>query len=283
MNVPGNKSMVMILAVLIAIQVRPVLAERVEERNDRTERFVVSSAEPVLEISNIWGDVHVLPGPDGEITLTIRERRSAPGQALFERSLEYYGLVLKADEAGVVVQVGDRSRHWPGSDPCRGCRVEYQFEARVPGNTRVDAETVNDGEVTVAGIGGPVIAGNVNGPVSVLDVRSCESLESVNGDVSIRFSQPPLGDCQIDTINGDITIGIPGDSGIDLAINLNNGRITSELPVDPVAIPARVAHRESGGNHKYTIEQAAGVRLAGGGPVFSVTSMNGDLRIQKTK
>ncbi len=78
MNVPGNKSMVMILAVLIAIQVRPVLAERVEERNDRTERFVVSSAEPVLEISNIWGDVDVLPGPDGEITLTIRERRSAP-------------------------------------------------------------------------------------------------------------------------------------------------------------------------------------------------------------
>jgi hypothetical protein len=44
-----------------------------------------------------------------------------------------------------------------------------------------------------------------------------------------------------------------------------------------------VEHRETGGRHHYRIEQAAGVRLAGGGPVFSVSSMNGDLRIQKTQ
>jgi DUF4097 and DUF4098 domain-containing protein YvlB len=160
--------------------------------------------------------------------------------------------------------------------------VDYQFEVRVPPNTRVYASTVNDGEVEVSDIEGQVSADNVNGAVTIRNARSCESVESVNGDVSLSFVSAPASDCRIETINGDIRLQVPGGSGLDVAMDLGNGRMTSELPVDPLAIPARVEHRESGGSHRYTIEQAAGLRLAGGGPVFSVSSLNGDLRIQKT-
>lgn len=271
------------LVCLAALQLNTAFAERVEEKADWTERFEISTDEPVLEIWNIWGNVTVLPGPDGEISLTIHENRSAPSVGLFDRSLDVYGLAIMADEDSVVVRVGQRGQSWHGSDPCRRCRAEYQFVARVPSNTRVYASTVNDGFVEISDIDGLVSADNVNGPVEINNLSACESVESVNGRVTLTFASAPDSDCYIETINGDISIEVPDGAGMDVAADLYNGRMVSEIPVDPVAMPARVKHRESGESHRYTIEQSAGVRLAGGGPIFNVSSINGDLRIQKSK
>lgn len=259
------------------------VADRVEEKNDWTERYEVSSESPTLEIENIWGDVKVLPGPEGEITLSIMEHRSAPEQELFERSLEIFPLEIKQEGDGVFARVGHHKERWWQGNECHRCRVDVQFEAHVPPGTRVFAGTVNDGRVEISDIAGRVNADNVNGPVAVHNAISCESVESVNGKVTLSFAAAPGTDCSIETINGDINITLPDGAGLDVAVDLGNGRITSELPVDPVAIPARVEHRESGGSHTYTIEQAAGLRLAGGGPRLSVSSLNGDLRIYKTK
>ena len=258
-------------------------AEPVRSERSWTERHVVTTPEPTLEIRNVWGDVHVLPGPEGEITLAISERRSAPTQALYDRSLEVYGLEIDASEQWVDLRVGDYGQSWHGRNPCRRCRVDFEIEVHVPPGTKVYASTVNDGDVEVSDIRGQVSADNVNGPVTIRNASACETVASVNGDVSLSFARAPATDCSIETINGDIRIQVPDDSGLDVAMNLGNGRMSTELPVDPLALPARVEHFESGGSHQYRIQQAAGVRLAGGGPVFNVSSMNGDLRIQRTQ
>jgi hypothetical protein len=256
-------------------------AERVEEQREWTERFEVSTNEPVVEIHNIWGDVHVMPGAEGEVSIAIREHRSAPSQALFERSQEVYGLEFHADEHAVLARVGEQRQSWRGNDPCRGCRVDVSFEVRVPPGASVFASTVNDGVVEISGIAGAVSADNVNGPVTIRGARACESVESINGEVVLAFAAAPGSDCRIHTINGDIHVQVPEGSGLDFAVDLGNGRVTSELPVEAQAIPAKVEYSESSGTHQYRIEQAAGIRLAGGGAVLQVKSLNGDLRIQK--
>lgn len=256
-------------------------ADWVKERKEWTERFELNTSAPTLKIENIWGDVTVSPGPEGEITMKMIELRSAPDQESFERSLEVYPLLINNSDDGVVARVGPEHDRWYRNNPCRHCEVDVQFEVQVPPNTRVYASTINDGEVMVSDIEGLVRAGNVNGPVAVLNARSCDIVESINGDVNLTFASEPGADCQIETINGDIDISVPDGAGLNVAMDLGNGQMVSELPVDPVAIPARVEHREKAGTHYYSIQQAAGVKLAGGGHVFSVTSMNGDLRIQK--
>jgi len=259
------------------------LADPVEQSREWTEHYDVSAPVPSLEIRNIWGDVRVLPGPDGEITLAAREHRSAPSQDLFERSLEVLNLDIEADGNHVSVVVGGREERWYHQDPCRSCRAEFQFEVRVPAHTQVKATTVNDGRVEIAGIRGRITAGNINGPVSVSGADDCESVQSINGDVTLGFRTAPSADCQIETINGDIRVLVPASAGLDVALNLGNGHMTTGFPVDPVALPARVEHTQKDGRHLYRIEQPAGVRLAGGGPKFSIASMNGDLHIEKTK
>jgi hypothetical protein len=67
-----------------------------------------------------------------------------------------------------------------------------------------------------------------------------------------------------------------------MAMDLFNGRLLTQLPVDSLALPATVEHTESNGRHQYKIAQQAGVRIGTGGPMFTISSINGDIRIQKT-
>jgi len=258
-------------------------AGRIETQNSWTETFAVTGPAPTLELSNIWGNVVVRPGPDGEISVKIDERRSAPDQARFERSLESLKLRISAEENSVSMYVGGPERNWQHANRCRGCKVEYQFEVRVPSRTRLDVSTVNDGYVDVEGISGTVSAGNVNGPVTLSNFAECESLNTVNGDIELSFMAAPARDCEIETVNGDVVLSLPEGSGLDLAMDLFNGSVRTDIPVEPLAMPAKVEHSESKGRHQYRIEQAAGIRIAGGGPIFTISSLNGDIRIQKSK
>ncbi len=272
-----------ILGVVVLLASTPAFAELVSDSRVWTERYRVDGPSPTLTINNIWGSIRVRTGEPGEIAVTVDERRTAPTQALFERSLEILSLNVDADTEGVYMQVGDVERDWRRRNRCRGCRVDYQFVVVVPPGTIVDVGTVNDGRIDIADVAGAVTASNVNGPVVVAGIRECTAVESVNGRVDLKFARPPNQDCAVETINGDITLGLPSGSGLDLAFDLYNGRIRSEMEVDALTLPAKVTRTEYDGGYRYQVEQLAGVRVGRGGPTFSMTSLNGDVRIVENR
>ena len=277
------KTLVTFASILLLASLNASAAESVTKTNAWTETYAVTALAPRLEISNIWGNVRVRPGKAGEISVTIDERRSAPTQALFDLSLDALPLLIQADASGVVFQVGAPSDRWNHRDACAGCRVDYQFEVLVPPGTLVDVGTVTDGRIDIAGIAGKVSASNVNGPISVSDLSDCDVLESVNGEVDISFVGAPGTNCTIETINGDITLTMPDGAGLDVALDIYNGTMVSEFNVDSFVLPAQIEQRSDDGRYHYRVQQSAGLRVAGGGPVFAMSSLNGDIRIQKTQ
>jgi hypothetical protein len=275
---------VLTAACTLVLLTAPVAAANcIEESRSWTETFAVRRSEPALEISNIWGDVTVRAGKTGEISVTVSEHRSAPDQKRFERSQEVLRLNTEVDESGVSMYVGHPNRNWHGNSRCRGCRVVYSFDVLAPAGTQIDVSTVNDGRVEVTGVTSIVNASNVNGPVSVSGLDNCAALESVNGEITATFANAPDRDCDIQTVNGDIVLRMPKKAGLNVAMDLFNGRMKTELPVDLLAIPARVEESRSDGVYRYRIEQPAGVSIAGGGPTFTISSINGDIRIQKNQ
>lgn len=256
-------------------------AEPVTETNVWSKTYDVVAAPSRLAISNIWGSVRVRPGVDGEITITVNESRTAPDKAMFERSKDMFELDTYIDAAGISITVGGRNQRRQDTNHCRGCRVDYQFDVLVPKNTIVDVGTVMDGKIDIAGIDGAVSARNVNGPVYVQQIRSCDQVESINGRVTLGFESAPLNDCDIETINGDVSLSMPAGSGLDIALDVFNGRVTTEFAADAFAVPAQVDYEQTDGKHRYRVQQLAGLRLEGGGPIFSISSMNGDVRIHK--
>lgn len=267
---------------LLVLAISSASAE-VSESRVISETYAVNTQAPALSISNIWGNVRVRPGVEGEISVTINETRSAPTQQLFDQSKEVLKLAIEADLNGLSIIVGDQSQQWHGASPCRRCRVDYQFDVLVPPASTVDANTVMDGKIDVAGITGPVSASNVNGPIAVAELRNCALLDSVNGAVRLSFAEAPDQNCAIETINGDITLSLPDGSGLDVALDSFNGQMASEFHIDTFDLPAQIEHTVDDGRQHYRIQQSAGIRLAGGGPVFSISSLNGDVRIQKAK
>jgi hypothetical protein len=260
-------------------------AAAVTDQKTWSQTFPVSASAPRLLIDNIWGNVRVRTGTAREIAVTVNEKRSAPTQELFELSKQTIFLDVQADAEGVAMVVGkpEDSTARPRVNRCRGCRVDYQFEVTVPPGTQIDVSTVTDGGIDVAGGGGAVTASNVNGPVAVTDLQDCAQIESVNGEVEVSFARAPSRDCSIKTINGDITLTVPGGSGLDAALSVMQGTIVSEFDLEPLPLPAKVEQRHENGRFVYHIEQAAGIRLGAGGPTFNIESLNGDLRIRKSK
>ncbi len=261
----------------------PTAMAAVTDQKTWSETYPVSAAVPKLLIDNIWGNVRVRTGAAREIVVTVNEKRAAPTQELFELSKETIYLDVQADDAGVSMVVGKPERMAGRRERCRGCRVDYQFEVTVPPGTQVDVSTVTDGSIDVAGIGGPVNASNVNGPVAAKDLQDCAQIESVNGAVDVSFARAPSHDCSIKTINGDITLTVPGGAGLDAALSMMQGNVISEFDLEPLALPATVEQRNEDGRFVYRIAQAGGIRLGKGGPTFSIESLNGDLRIRKSQ
>ncbi|MEM7280992.1 MAG: hypothetical protein AAF438_05125 [Pseudomonadota bacterium] len=246
-----------VLAATIAFNslAQPCAAEVIEERRSWSETYEVTTSNPQLSISNIWGGIQVKKGDGQQIRVSIDELRSAPSQARFDKSLKVLKLETTADGESV------------------------SFVVEVPANTSLSLSTVNDGHIQVQDVVGTVSARNVNGSVMLNGVATCEEINSVNGPVRVQFSNAPISACDIETINGDVTLKFPAVANLDLAFDLFNGRLTSDVEVTPVSLPARVEQRGNVGSFKYRIEQPAGVRIGSGGPRFSVKSMNGDIRI----
>jgi hypothetical protein len=275
------KNIISTWIVLVFLAATAHSASGITKENTWKETYVVQTASPRLVIENIWGSVRVRTGKNGEISVSATEVRSAPDQERFEHSLDVLALDIDADANGVSMLVGQTEDRWHKMDRCRGCRVDYQFEVVVPAGATVDIGTVLDGIVDIDGIAGAVSASNVNGPIRINNIRNCESIESVNGRVELGFSQAPILNCNIETVNGDITLDVPTGTGMDVALDLFNGKVASELQVSPFAMPATVEHIVEDGHNQYRIQKLSGVRIGAGGPTYSITSMNGDVRIQK--
>lgn len=272
-----------ITAVLLLAFAGTALGERVSERRSWTETYAVGGNAPRLHVSNIWGSVQVRRGPPGEIKVSVDELRSAPNQALFARSLDILPLEITADANGVAIDVANSDNRWDSNNGCKGCRVDYQFIIETPPGSIVDVGTVMDGKVDVEGVAGAVSARNVNGPIAIRDIESCADVENINGPIRVAFSRAPLGDCSIETINGDITIDVPGDSGFDLVLDLFNGKVLSELPVTTFTPQATVEQIVDDGRTRYRVQQQAGLRVGAGGPVYTVASINGDVRVTQAQ
>lgn len=256
-------------------------ASPVTENRSWTETYPVSATAPRLEVSNVWGSVKVRAGVHGQVTVSVTERRSAPDQARFERSLQTIQLEIVADTSGVSLLVGDgNDSRWRWND-CRDCRVDYQFDIQVPPDAVLDVGTVMDGRIDIQGVTGIVSAHNVNGPIDIGDLRDCTVVENVNGPITMNFDRTPLQSCRIETVNGDVTLEMPESASLDVALDLFNGRVSSELPVGPFRLPASVEQVVQDGRTRYRIQQLAGVRIGAGGPTYSVASINGDLQIKK--
>jgi DUF4097 and DUF4098 domain-containing protein YvlB len=103
---------------------------------------------------------------------------------------------------------------------------QVRYEIIVPDSTELDSvETVN-GDVTVSGVFGNVTAESVNGDLDISDLVGDVSLSTVNGSVNAAFAKCE-GEQSIktETVNGRVTISLPESSDVQITADTLNGGI----------------------------------------------------------
>lgn len=155
--------------------------------------------------------------------------------------------------------------------------------ARIPRRADLDLSTVNDGVIRVSNITGNLTLKNVNGPITATGISGTVIAESVNENIEVHFDRvEESGAMSMVSVNGDLTLGLPANTGAELHIDSAEGEITSDFDVDIVPNKPVVTRDETRGGVEVKVESVIIARLGGGGTVFKLKTLNGDIRIVKS-
>lgn len=224
----------------------------------RTYSHVIAPGGRV-RIENVNGGIRVSAsdGPAVEIVAT-KTADSADGLASIQVDVE-----ASSREVSVSTDFRRTGGGWWG----RGTgNRSVAYEIRLPSAvTTLTLESVNGG-ISVEGASARVEASAVNGGIHLRGLTAPASIETVNGSVRAEFSRLVTdGSYSIESVNGTVSIVVPPDASADFRASTVNGSITNDfgLPV------TRGLHGQ----------RFAG-RIGAGGPVISLETVNGTIRIE---
>lgn len=249
---------------LVAAAASPALAQG---RADFTWSKALAAGSRV-SVSNINGDIRVVPSTSGKVEVTGTKRGSSgdfdeiKGIA-HETSRGVEICVVPADHENDCSS--DSDHRWRGHSHWDDVRMD--LEVHVPANLTVAVQNVS-GDVSVDGAQGDIRAGSVSGDVHLTHLRASSlKAESVSGDVDASLDAlSGRGDLSFQTVSGDVTLDVPTPFDADLSMQTVSGDINSDFPI---TLNGRMSRRN--------IE----ARIGQGGRRLDLQTVSGDVRIRK--
>jgi DUF4097 and DUF4098 domain-containing protein YvlB len=169
-----------------------------------------------------------------------------------------------------------------GRSPAWWDRPQYEVSVelmiRVPKATRLRLCTVNGGEVHVEGTAGDFDIDNVNGRITLEQVRGSGRASSVNGRVTASFAEAPRLASLFKSVNGNIVATFPDGLSADLRMKTFNGGLFTDFDVEPQTQEIASGQRQVG-RTVYRSSQFTNVRVGRGGPELTFDAFNGDVRV----
>jgi hypothetical protein len=241
-----------------------------------------------LSVSNIRGSVTVLPGDEGQISVTAVKHTHTGDAQRTEIELS------QAEDGSVKVATHYREGFWLMVFGSKPCKVDYTV--RAPKNCSLKLSGVSNsasveglegefhfstvsGELTLKDLSGPLKLNTVSGDVIGERVNGALKVETVSGDLRLSESNlpsadistvsgdlhlhTPLGDgpYHFHSVSGDVLLFVPAETRFSAEISSVSGSIASSLP--------QVTRARRNG--------AQTLKVAEGGPKIRMSSVSGDL------
>ena len=146
-----------------------------------------------------------------------------------------------------------------------GAGFEVRYHVRAPKNALVNVTNTN-GQVSVAGIGGKVVAHTTNGGVKGTALTGGVDARSTNGGVSIEMASVGPDRISLETTNGGVTLMLPENAKATVSASCTNGGI-SVGSLDNFEVSEKSRRHLEG-------------RLNGGGTEIELQTTNGGIRLR---
>jgi DUF4097 and DUF4098 domain-containing protein YvlB len=277
-------------------------AQTFNEKISKELVFEKKSAANTLIVSNINGDIKIT-GYDGE-KIIVEAAKTINGKttARMEKGKTEVQLdvIDYADTLIVYVKDGCNGfgrRADNGNDDDNGngkwgynwncsnnCNIEYDYTMhltiKVPSGVNIVASTINEGDVTIAGMSAGVKANNVNGSIKLSNLKSQTVASTINGDVDIEYAANPIYDCRFYSLNGDINAIFQKGLAAEMSFESFNGDFYTNI--DKVSqLPAKVEKSEEGEGIRFKVK-GNHYRIGNGGSTFlDFETFNGNVYLKE--
>jgi DUF4097 and DUF4098 domain-containing protein YvlB len=162
-----------------------------------------------------------------------------------------------------------------------GYEVRFDFTIRVPRATPIELCTINEGNIVVRGTRGAFLIRTINGRITMADVAGSGEATTVNGPVTASFVAAPRAKSLFKTINGNVILTMPDGLAADLRMKTFNGGLYTDFDVQALPTAAVVNAERRDGMYVYRSTGFTTVRAGSGGPVLTLDTLNGDVRVLK--
>jgi DUF4097 and DUF4098 domain-containing protein YvlB len=249
----------------------------------RTLRFDGSGTREV-DVRTLSGSIRVVASNRSDVSLeavrTVRAR-SADDLETANREVRI-DFMDGASSVGAVVRTnGITCGESSSRDGWRGrprYEVDYAFTLEVPRRVELRLCTINGEAVTVDGTEGDFEVDNVNGGITLRNMRGSGTAETINGDLVASFADAPRADSFLKTLNGNLDATFPASLSADLLMKTFNGDLWTDFDVQVLPQKPAQAERRNGG-FVYRSDGSARVRVGTGGPELRLETFNGDVRV----
>jgi len=171
-----------------------------------------------FSISNVNGSITITGGKGDKVEIVATKKADS------QDDLDGIEIEIShsSDEIVVETELGE-SNSWFSRANNSG---QVTYEVIVPASSMLDSvETVN-GNVTISGVSGTVIAESVNGDLEISDLQGDVELATVNGGVDADFTKcEGQQNIKAETVNGRVTITLPEDADVQVSADTLNGGI----------------------------------------------------------
>ena len=203
-----------------------------EEQVERTTKTLKLSANGLLGLANIAGDILVTRGSGSEATVEIV--KTARGRDVADAREQLQLVQVEVTERGGRADVRTR---YPGDDASRrnnrrNFNVSVAYNVTAPAGTRISVESIS-GNVKVTDIRGEVSANTVSGDVRISGAGRVTGAKSISGTVDISDAQVD-GGLESSSVSGDVILRRVTARRIDASSVSGNIRL-EELQSDRVS------------------------------------------------
>ncbi|HEY0020924.1 MAG TPA: DUF4097 family beta strand repeat-containing protein [Longimicrobium sp.] len=279
---------------------RSTVTRRTAQRGQEDFRWAGRVARgQQIEIRGIVGDVRAEVASGDQVEVVGRRSGDNADRVRIE--------VVEGDDGVTICAIypqrrregrpdGDRggrggSRDWCGGDDTNEGEIDAEearidFTVRVPAGVKFAAQVVA-GDVYATSLRSPVDVATVSGNVEVSTTGTARAA-SVSGNVNATFGQTDGEEMEFATVSGDVVLRMAGNVGAEVSAQTLSGEIESDFDLRMGSMSGDDEENEDeddeGGFHvNLDIGRQAKGTIGRGGPELSVTTVSGDIRLERAQ
>jgi hypothetical protein len=238
-------------------------------RRDRPGKLIIERHQGSISVKGYEGTVVLVKALLRRPTGTAPADRDAEGL----KPVSAAAIQLDAQEVDNVVTVDAHSRN-----------KSIDLDIMVPTRFALKLGVLDDGDVAVEGLIGDVEVNNPYGRVRLDRLTGSANVNTVDGDISVRFLAIDAGvPLAFTSVHGKVDVAFPADVNLTVRVKSDEAMVWSDFDIAVEKRKSRTDTAGKAGGTRIALEEWMTGRIGRGGTDVLLKSFDGNIYIRKIR